>query len=171
MKNVYKFLFLFILLFSSIPVLADSTYEGYCTCSTSSRKFQVDCGKSQKSCQAICSENNASVSNNQCKLVETSNTTNNSSTGNTEAIDCSAISDITKPLTQIIMIAGPIILIIMGTVDIMGVVASGDDKGMKKAWNNLLKRFLICLVLLLLPTIVNIIVGITSFNDLTACLK
>ena len=58
----------------------------------------------------------------------------------------------------------------MGTVDILGVVTSGDEKGMSKAWSNLIKRFLICVVLLILPLLINFVIGWTTFKDLTACL-
>ena len=85
-------------------------------------------------------------------------------------MDCGVIADITGPAAKLIMIAAPIILVVMGAVDILTVVSSGDDRGMKKAWSNLIKRFVICVVILLLPLLVNFIIGWTTFNDLTACL-
>ena len=85
-------------------------------------------------------------------------------------MNCGVIADITGPAARLIMIAGPIILVVMGAVDILGVVTSGDEKGMRKAWSNLIKRFIICVVLFLLPLLVNFIIGWTTFNDLTACL-
>ena len=87
-----------------------------------------------------------------------------------ETVDCGIISEVTRPAARIIMIAGPILLIVMGGVDILTVVTSGDEKGIKKAWSNLIKRFIICVVLFLLPLIVNFIIGWTTFKDLTACL-
>ena len=87
-----------------------------------------------------------------------------------ETVDCGVIADITRPAVRIILIAAPIILIVMGGVDILAVVTSGDEKGMKKAWDNLIKRFIICVVIFLLPLIVNFIIGWTTFNDLTACM-
>jgi len=50
------------------------------------------------------------------------------------------------------------------------VVTSSDEKDMKKAWSNLIKRFIICAVIFLLPLLVNFIIGWTTFKDLTACL-
>ena len=87
-----------------------------------------------------------------------------------ETVDCGALSEITRPAVRLIMIAAPILLIVLGTVDIMGVVTSGDEKGMQKAWSNLVKRFAICVVILLLPLLVNFIIGWTTFKNLTACL-
>lgn len=88
-----------------------------------------------------------------------------------EVVDCGAIANITKPAAFIIMVISPAILIVMGTIDFLGAIASSDDRAFKKAINNLVKRFVICLVILLLPTIVNMIIGWTTFRDLSACLK
>lgn len=87
-----------------------------------------------------------------------------------ETVDCGVISDITRPLARLILIAAPIILIIMGTVDFLGAVSASDEKAMKKAMNNLVKRFVICVVIFLLPLLVNIVMGWTVFNDFSACL-
>lgn len=85
-------------------------------------------------------------------------------------VDCGVISDITRPAARLIMIAAPIILIIMGTVDFLGAVTASDEKAMRKAMSNLLKRFMICVIILILPLLVNFIIGWTTFRDLTACL-
>ena len=87
-----------------------------------------------------------------------------------DTVDCGTISEITRPLAKIIMIAAPILLLVMSAVDILGVVSSGDEKGMKKCWSNLIKRFLICVVILILPILVNIVISWTTFKDLTSCL-
>lgn len=87
-----------------------------------------------------------------------------------ETVDCGVIADITGPAARIIMIAGPVLLVVMGAVDILKVVTSGDEKDMRKAWSNLVKRFIVCVVLLILPLLVNFVIGWTTFNDLTACM-
>lgn len=87
-----------------------------------------------------------------------------------ETVGCGVISDITRPLARLILIAAPIILIIMGTIDFLGAVSASDEKAMKKAMNNLVKRFVICVVIFLLPLLVNIVMGWTVFNDFSACL-
>lgn len=85
-------------------------------------------------------------------------------------VDCGVLAEITKPLYEIVLIAAPIILIVMSAIDIFGVVSSSDEKNMKKCWNTMFKRFIICIIILILPLIVNIIMGWTRFNDLRACL-
>ncbi len=173
MKKLFNLLLLISICFFATPVFADGKWEGTCVCFNGQNKFQISCKERQKGCQTLCNENNANVSNDKCtyKQISENNgqTSNSSSTGGSQ-INCGVISDITRPLAKIIMIAGPILLIIMGTIDILGVVTSGDEKGMKNAWNKLLKRFIICILLFLLPLIINIIIGWTSFNDLSACL-
>ena len=53
-----------------------------------------------------------------------------------ETVDCGVIADITGPAARIIMIAGPVLLVVMGAVDILKVVTSGDEKDMRKALDN-----------------------------------
>ena len=55
------------------------------------------------------------------------------------------------------------------TVDFVGAIAASDEKAIKKATSNFLKRLLICVIILILPILVNLIIGFTTFNDLTAC--
>ena len=84
-------------------------------------------------------------------------------------VDCGVLSEITIPLFHIIMIAA-ILLIVMSAVDIFGVVSSSDEKNMKKCLNTMFKRFIICIIILILPLLINMIIGWTTLNDLTACL-
>ena len=85
-------------------------------------------------------------------------------------VDCGVVSEITRPLFHIIMIAAPILLIVMSAVDIFGVVSSSDEKNMKKCLNTMFKRFIICIIILILPLLINMIIGWTTLNDLPACL-
>ena len=62
-------------------------------------------------------------------------------------VDCGVLSEITRPLFHIIMIAAPILLIVMSAVDIFGVVSSSDEKNMKKCLNTMFKRFIICIII------------------------
>lgn len=87
-----------------------------------------------------------------------------------ETVDCGVISNITRPAAHLIMIAAPILLIVLGAVDILGAVTANDEKAMKKATSTLLKRFIICVIILILPLLINFIIGWTTFKDLTACL-
>ena len=84
-------------------------------------------------------------------------------------VDCGVFSEYTTIAARLIMIISPILLIVLGTVDFIGAIAASDEKAIKKATSNFLKRLLICVVILILPILVNLIIGFTTFNDLTAC--
>ena len=84
-------------------------------------------------------------------------------------VDCGVFSEYTTIAARLIMIISPILLIVLGTVDFIGAIAASDEKAIKKATSNFFKRLLICVIILILPILVNLIIGFTTFNDLTAC--
>lgn len=150
---------------------SNNYYSGSCTCQHSSTHSTINgiCDRTQG---CTCTSPYTIFTNN-CVLKNNndngSNNGGNISIGDSN-VDCGVIADITRPAIRLILIAAPIILIVMGGVDILTVVTSGDEKGMKKAWSNLIKRFIICVVIFLLPLLVNFIIGWTTFDDLTACM-
>jgi len=85
------------------------------------------------------------------------------------SFDCGLFSDIVKPIAIIIMIIAPILVIILGTIDFLKAVAASDEKAMKKAFSDVGKRLLIAMVILLLPVLINTLMGWINFQDLTAC--
>lgn len=87
-----------------------------------------------------------------------------------DTVDCGVLSEFTRPVAHLIMIAAPIILIVMSAVDVLGAVTASDEKSMKKAMSTIIKRVIICVVILILPVIVNMIIGWTTLKNLTACL-
>ena len=87
-----------------------------------------------------------------------------------ETVDCGAISEITRPAAHIIMVIAPIILLIMGTVDFLGAVTASDEKAMKKATDTFIKRLIICIIIMVLPALVNMVISFTTFKNLTSCL-
>jgi len=180
MKKLLTFTFIAIICLFATPVFADDTYKGTCTCLVGGDIITQGTCDPNRGC--ICG---GQIFENSCVKQNTNNNTNNNSnTGNNNSntgtnnnfnvgssnVDCGVIADITRPAVRLIMIAAPIILIVMGGVDILKVVTSSDEKDMKKAWSNLIKRFIICAVIFLLPLLVNFIIGWTTFKDLTACL-
>ena len=85
-------------------------------------------------------------------------------------IDCGVVSEITRPAAHIILIIAPILLLVLGTYDFLGAVTAGDEKTMKKATDTFLKRLIICIIIMILPVIVNMIISFTTFKNLTSCL-
>jgi len=82
---------------------------------------------------------------------------------------CAEFKEITQPIFGIIMIGAPSLLLLFGTIDFGKAVAAGDEKEMKKATSDFIKRLVICVVILLLPTLINLVMGWTTFGDLSAC--
>jgi hypothetical protein len=68
------------------------------------------------------------------------------------------------------MIIGPTLALVLGVLDLLKAVASGDDKTVKKSMSDFGKRLGLAALLLILPTIVKLIIGLVEFGDLTICL-
>ncbi len=87
-------------------------------------------------------------------------------TGTYTAEDCYGIMPIIKLIRKgifpIIQIGIPIILIIMGSIDLGKAVISSDDKEIKAAQGRLIKRVISAVVIFLLVTIVNIVFNLFS---------
>lgn len=87
-----------------------------------------------------------------------------------ETVDCGVVAEITRPASHIILIVAPILLLIMGTIDFLGAVTANDEKEIKKAVNTFIKRLVICIIIMILPVLVNVVISFTNFNDLSSCL-
>ena len=66
----------------------------------------------------------------------------------------------------VIKIAIPLILIILGMVDLGKAVVSSDEKAMSKSVSTLLKRFIAAVVVFFVPTIVSALFNALSITDL-----
>ena len=82
---------------------------------------------------------------------------------------CAEFKEITTPIYKAIMIGAPALLLLFGTIDFGRAVAAGDEKEMKKATSDFVKRLLICVVILILPVLINLVMGWTTFGNLSAC--
>ena len=86
------------------------------------------------------------------------------------SITCDNFKIITQPMWMLIRIATPIMLLVLGALDFAKATAASDEKMMKKSVQTFFKRTLIAVAIFLLPTIVNLIVGWTIYDNLTGCL-
>lgn len=76
-----------------------------------------------------------------------------------------------KAVLQIIQIGIPIILIVMGTIDLGKAVLSSDDKEIKGATSKLIKRAIAAIAVFFVATIVSLLMGLfasTDDDDITA---
>lgn len=63
-----------------------------------------------------------------------------------------------------ISIAGILILIIMTVIDFVKAITASDEMGLKKAFQHLVKRAIVAVVLLLLPILVSFVINIINSN-------
>lgn len=63
-------------------------------------------------------------------------------------------------IVYIIKIVIPLILIVMGMIDLGKAVINSDEKAINKAVGTLVKRFIAAIVVFFIPTIVNAVFGI-----------
>jgi len=72
------------------------------------------------------------------------------------------LKQILKEAFSIIRIAAPILAVVLIGKDIVVAVASGKEDDMKKAQKNMIKRLIILVVIMFIPTIVNIILSLIA---------
>jgi hypothetical protein len=81
-----------------------------------------------------------------------------------EPIDCSTFVDegvnLISEIFNIIMIAAPILVIVLGSLDFAKASLAQDENALKKAGTNFGKRLIAAVLLFLLPLIINIILGL-----------
>ncbi len=85
-------------------------------------------------------------------------------------VTCDAFKEISGPIWFWMRILAPIIAVVFGTMDLLKAVAAEDDKAVKKATSDFIKRIGLTALLFLLPFVINIIVGLTQYDSLSACL-
>lgn len=86
------------------------------------------------------------------------------SCGNLEDIPA-ALPVFIKNIINIVKIAVPVILIIMGMLDFAKAVISNDEKGMKESQNKFIKRIIAAIAIFLIVSIVQFIFKIINTND------
>jgi putative Mn2+ efflux pump MntP len=72
-------------------------------------------------------------------------------------------------VVAVIRVAVPVILIVMGMVDLVKALTSQDDKQIKSATNLLVKRVVIGIAVFLVPTIVRLVMSVISQNEFDQC--
>lgn len=83
---------------------------------------------------------------------------------------CNIMKGDFKNLWSLILIAAPIMVILFAGFDVFKAVTASDEKAMKKATSNIFKRIAIMFAIFLLPLVVNLVIGFTSYDNWDACL-
>ena len=74
-----------------------------------------------------------------------------------------------KIAMNIIFIAAPILLIVLGTIDFLSATTASDEKKMRKAIDTFIKRLVICVVILILPLLINIVMSVVNVKSYKEC--
>ena len=76
--------------------------------------------------------------------------------------DCNgleAVVSVVKFILKIIQWVVPIILIVLGTIDLVKAVVAGKDDDIKKHQQTLIKRIIAAVIVFLIPMLVSILMG------------
>jgi len=76
---------------------------------------------------------------------------------------------IVRLVMNIICIAVPIIMILMGTIDLFKAVTAGKDEDIKKKQKALITRIIAGVLVFLVPTIVSVIMNLIGVSSWRAC--
>lgn len=76
---------------------------------------------------------------------------------------------IVRLVMNIICIAVPIIMILMGTLDLFKAVTAGKDEDIKKKQKALITRIIAGVLVFLVPTIVSVIMNLIGVSSWRAC--
>jgi len=74
--------------------------------------------------------------------------------------DFISIMNVVKSVLTIIQIAVPILLIIMGSLDLMKAVMAGKEDEIKKAQGTFVKRAIAAVIVFFIPLIVSLVIGL-----------
>lgn len=82
--------------------------------------------------------------------------------------DTANIWQILGYVVTVIKIVIPLILIILGMIDLGKAVISSDDKQISKSVSTLIKRFVAAVIMFFIPTIVSALFNALSVGDVTS---
>lgn len=88
--------------------------------------------------------------------------------------DCSSLSAvfvIIRVVFSIIQYVVPVILILMGSIDLVKAVTQGKEEEIKKGQKTLITRAIAAVIVFLIPLIVSIIMGLIGSNNWKNCWK
>ena len=72
--------------------------------------------------------------------------------------------DVVKSVLTIIQIAVPILLIIMGSMDLMQAVMAGKEDEIKNAQGTFVKRAIAAVIVFFIPLIVSLVMGLITID-------
>lgn len=89
--------------------------------------------------------------------------------------DLGVLPKITSLIVTVIKVAIPVLLVILGMIDLTKAVMSGDEKVVKENQGKLIKRFVYAIVIFVLVSLVTLVFSIIGTKaeegDLTSCIN
>lgn len=85
-----------------------------------------------------------------------------------DGLSCNSWGDALKDLQNVfdlVKIIVPLLIIGLSTYDFIKAVTAKDDKGLKKAFQILLKRLLYAVILFFLPVLINLLLELVAVNS------
>ena len=82
-----------------------------------------------------------------------------------------SIVAVVKSILKIIQWVVPIILIVLGTIDLVKAVVAGKDDDIKKHQQTLIKRIIAAVIVFLIPMLVSILMGWIGNDNWKDCWK
>ena len=92
------------------------------------------------------------------------------STGSDLCYELQPVLRVVGIVVFIIKIVVPILLIVVGMVDLMKAVGEKDENKIKDAQNGLIKRAIAAVLVFLVSTLVGVIMGLVGGDDYKACM-
>lgn len=87
-------------------------------------------------------------------------------------VDCEcSVAWLLQKLLNYIKILGPVIAIVLGTIDFVKAIITSDDDSMKKTEVKFVKRIIAAALLFFIPLLVEILLKITDMVDYTGGIK
>lgn len=99
-------------------------------------------------------------------LVDTTDLTEDTLCGNATLLKIIAVA---RLIIRIIQIAVPILLIVLGSIDIAKAVIAGDEKKIKEAQKPFVKRIVAAVIVFLIPFLVGVIFNLVKAEDWKNC--
>lgn len=83
--------------------------------------------------------------------------------------DPDSVAWLLQQILNFIKIVGPILVVILSSVDFIQVIVKSDDEAMAKAQKKLIKRLILAALLFFIPTLVQVILDVFGFNSGATC--
>lgn len=83
--------------------------------------------------------------------------------------DENSVAWLLQQILNFIKVVGPILVVILSSVDFLVVVVKSDDESMGKAKKKLIKRLILAALLFFIPTLVQVILDVFGMTSNTTC--